>query len=188
VLPSPIDAATVHVHDLYFLPLVEHLAGVITPHLSLAGVTGERSHAQRFRDSIAESLLRPDLAVGWDRGRRHEASLSQYVPFSAHLAEADGTTTAFGVMLPPETARVDVERVGDLEFAIRAGGRSDSVGLRIVVDSTAEATAAGVSAGRCRIDVDTPAAHVEETTTAIGSEVHLRWPTDQITGRITVRS
>ncbi|HSP27025.1 MAG TPA: hypothetical protein VLN74_00660, partial [Ilumatobacteraceae bacterium] len=187
VLPSPIDADTVHVHDLYFLPLVQHVAPVITPHLELSAVTSERSHAQRFRDSMAESLLRPDLAVGWDRGRRHQASLSQYVPFSAHVAEADGTTTALGVMLPPETTWVDVERVGDLEFELRAGGRSDSVGVRIVVDSTAEVTAGGVTTGRCRIEFDTPAGHVDEMATPIGSEIHLQWPSDHITGRITVR-
>lgn len=187
VLPSPIDADTVHVHDLYFLPLIQYLAPVITPHLQLAPVTGEHSHAQRFRDSMAESLLRPDLAVGWDRGRRHQASLSQYVPFSAHVAQQDGTTTALGVMLPPETAWVDVERVGDLEFELRAGGRSDSVGVRVVVDATAVVTSAGVTTGRCRIEFDAPAVHVDETATAIGSEVHLQWPSDQITGRITVQ-
>jgi hypothetical protein len=136
VLPSPIDADTVHVHDLYFLPLIEHVAEVITPHLTLSAVHGERLHAQRFGNSFAESLLRADLAVGWDRGRRHEASLDQYVPFSAHVGEADGTTTALGVMLPPETAWIDVERVGDLEFVVRAAGRADSVGIRLVVDST----------------------------------------------------
>ncbi len=132
VLPSPITADTVHVHDLYFLPLLQHLAPVLTPHLQLSAVTSERHHVQRFGSSVAESLLRAELAVGWDQGRRHEASLDQYVPFTAHVAEADGSTTAFGVMLPSETAWVDVERVGDLEFVVRAAGRGDTVGLRFV--------------------------------------------------------
>src|SRR6056297_1462912 len=65
VLPSPITADTVHVHDLYFLPLLEHLAPVLTPHLRLTPVVDERYHVQRFRDPVAQSLLRPDLPVGW---------------------------------------------------------------------------------------------------------------------------
>lgn len=192
VLPSPLNADTVHVHDLYFLPVLQHLAPVLLPHLRLAPVDSERHHSQRFRDSIAGSLLRPDLAVGWDQGRRHDTSLDQYVPFSAHVAEADGTTTAFGIMLPPETAWVDVERVGDLEFVVRAGGRSDSVGLRIVRGTTADATTGdastgAVDAGRCHIEFDTPAGSIDDTTTAVGSETHVRWSTGRITGRITVR-
>ena len=109
VLPSPITADTIHVHDLYFLPLLDHVAPVLTPHLRLSAVDGERHHVQRFRDSVAESLLRPDLAVGWDQGRLHEASIDQYVPFTAHVAEPDGTTTAFGLMLPSETASIDID-------------------------------------------------------------------------------
>ena len=188
VLPSPIDADTVHVHDLYVLPLIEHLAQVITPHLALAAVTDERSRAQRFRNSLAESLLRPDLAVGWDRGRRHEASLDQYVPFSAHIAETDGASVAFGVMIPAETAWIDVDRVGDLEFELRAAGRAGTVGLRIVVDSTAIVTAEAVTVEGCHIGFDHCADHVDERTTAIGSEIHLRWQSDRITARITVQA
>jgi hypothetical protein len=111
VLPSPIDAHTVHVHDLYFLPLLQHVAPALRPHLDLAPVETERRHEQRFRTSLAQSLLRPGLAVGWDHGRRHETSLDQYVPFTVHITDtdaddtdADGSTIAFGIMLPPETA------------------------------------------------------------------------------------
>jgi hypothetical protein len=186
VLPSPLDADTVHVHDLYFLPLLEHVASVLTPHLHFAPVTSERHHAQRFGTSIAESLLRPDLAVGWDTGRRHEASLDQYVPFTAHVTEAGGDAVAFGVMVPPETAWIDVERVGDLEFVVRAGGRAGMVGVRIVSDSTASITHREVTLGHCRIGFDHPADHVDEQMTAIGSELHLRWQGEQITGRISL--
>ena len=102
---------------------------MLTPHLDLSEVTSERHHVQRFGNSVAESLLRPDLAIGWDQGRRHEASLDQYVPFTAHVAEPNGTTTAFGIMLPPETAWVDVERVGDLEFVVGAKGERTRSGF-----------------------------------------------------------
>lgn len=186
VLPTPLTAATVHVHDLYFLPLLEHLAPVLTPHLSLSPVTSQRYHLQRFGTSVAESLLRSDLAIGWDRGRRHEASLDQYVPFTAHLAERDGSTTALGVMLPPETASVDVERVGDLEFEVRASGRSDTVGLRLVGTPSAPVQPEGFSVGRCRVVLDTPADLLEPTTTAGRSELRVHWRRSGAIARITV--
>jgi hypothetical protein len=186
VLPSPIEADTVHVHDLYFLPLIEHLAPAVTPHLELAEVDGERLHVQRYRDSVAESLLRPDLAVGWDRGRRHQASLDQYVPFSAHVAEPDGTTTAFGLMLPPETAWVDVERVGDLDFVVRAGGRDGSVGLRIV-GATASPTADGAfDVGRVSVRFDAQPVAVTDVSTHGRAEMALTWSADSVDVRVSI--
>jgi hypothetical protein len=185
VLPSPIDADTVHVHDLYFLPLIEHVAPVVTPHLHLSPVDGERLHVQRFGSSVAESLLRPDLAVGWDAGRRHQASLDQYVPFSAHLAEPDGTTTAVGLMLPSETAWVDVERVGDLEFLVRAGGRDGTVGLRIVGATPSPADGA-FAIGRINIGCDVPPASVTDGSTHGRPELALTWRDDTVTVHISI--
>ncbi len=186
VLPSPITADTVHVHDLYFLPLLQHLAPVLTPHLSLSSVTSERHHVQRFGSSVAESLLRADLAVGWDQGRRHEASLAQYVPFTAHVAEADGSTTAFGVMLPPETAWVDVERVSDLEFAVRAAGRANTVGLRFVGAATATLANGRLSVGRVTVEFDVAPAEVTDDSTHGRSELVLTWPADKFVVRISI--
>jgi hypothetical protein len=191
VLPTPIDAHTVHVHDLYFLPLLHHVAPALRPHLAVTPVDGERSHEQRFRTSVARSVLRPDFAVGWDHGRRHDTSLDQYVPFSAHVTDADGTTTVFGVMLPSETAWVDVERVGDhptgnLEFVVRAAGRDGSVGLRLV--SNRAATHDGIEATVGPVAVQFEKAPHEATTERIpaGHELRAGWRGDQIAVRITI--
>ncbi len=186
VLPSPITPDTVHVHDLYFLPLLQHVAPAITPHLRLSAVTDERHHVQRFGSSVAESLLRSDLAVGWDHGRRHEASLDQYVPFSAHVDEPDGTTTAFGVMLPPETAWVDVDRVGDLDFVVRAAGRRGSVGLRLVGGTTTRSLDGPLGIGRVAIDFDVAPTEVVDRSVHGRSELVLTWPGDNIVGRISI--
>ena len=186
VLPSPLTADTVHVHDLYFLPLLAHLAPVLTPHLRFAQVVGERHHVQRFRDSVAESLLRPDLAIGWDCGRRHDASLDQYVPFTVHVAEADGSTTAFGIMVPDETTWVDVERVGDLAFVVRAAGREGSVGLRIVGDQPEIPETDRIAVGTIEVEFDIPPASITESTTSAGHQLHVSWPDDQIEVRITI--
>ena len=186
VLPSPITSGTVHVHDLYFLPLLQHVAPVITPHLRLSAVTDERRHVQRFRDSISESLLRPDLAVGWESGRRHQASLDQYVPFTAHVAEPDGTTTAFGVMLPPETAWVDVERVGDLEFVVRAAGQAGTVGLRLVGGPSSRSLDGPLGIGRVGVDFDVAPTEVADKSTHGRSELVVTWSSDTIVGRISI--
>ena len=186
VLPSPITADTVHVHDLYCLPLLEHLAPALRPHLSLSEVTSERHRVQRFGTSVAQSLLRPDLAIGWDIGRHHDASLDQYVPFTAHVAEADGATTAFGVMLPPETAWVDVERVGDLEFEVRAAGRDATVGLRFVGAAVGQRRDGRLGTGRVGVRFDsTP-------TTAIDGSTHGRpglvvtWAAETVVARVSI--
>ncbi len=186
VLPAPITADTVHVHDLYFLPLLEHLAPVLTPHLSLSDVTSERQHVQRFRDSVAESLLRPDLAIGWDQGRRHEASLDQYMPFTAHLAETDGATTAFAVMLPPETAWVDVERVGDLEFVVRAMGRAGKVGLRFVGAATGGVVDGRLTVGRANVTFDVAPIAVMESSAHGTQELVVTWSAESATVRISI--
>jgi len=186
VLPSPITADTVHVHDLYFLPLLEHLAPVLTPHLQFAPVTSERHHAQRFGTSIAESLLRPGLAVGWDTGRRHEASLDQYVPFTAHVAEADGSTTAFGIMLPPETAWVDVERIGDLEFVVRAAAREGTVGLRLVSSRPVTNDGRSFTTGRIKAE-SFPTPHVAEVVLrSPGHHLDMSWPHEEVSLRIQI--
>ncbi len=186
VLPSPITADTVHVHDLYFLPLLEHLAPGLTPHLQFTPVVDERHHTQRFGSSVAESLLRPDLAVGWDTGRRHEASLAQYMPFTAHVAEADGSTTAFGVMLPPETAWVDVERVGDLEFVVRAAGRAGTVGLRLVGATAAQLVDSVLRIGRVIVEFDSPPVELTDGSTHGRSELVMTWSADAVAATVSM--
>jgi hypothetical protein len=192
VLPAPIDAHTVHVHDLYFLPLLQHVAPVLRPHVAVAPVDAERHHEQRFRTSIAESVLRPGLAVGWDHGRRHETSLDQYVPFTAHVTDGSsvgsgvGPMIAFGIMLAPETAWVDVERVGDLEFLVRAAGRSGSVGLRLVANQLPTWDGAGATVGPVTVHIDlTPDDSAAEQTPA-GHELRVSWQRDQIDVRVTI--
>ncbi len=186
VLPSPITDDTVHVHDLYFLPLLEHLAPVLTPHLRFAPVVDERQHVQRFGTSVAESLLRADLAIGWDTGRRHEASLHQYVPFTAHVAEVDGSATAFGVMLPPETRWVDVERVGDLEFVVRAAGRAGTVGLRLVGATAAQLEDSLLRIGRVNVEFDDPPVELADGSIHGRSELVLTWSADTVIARVSI--
>jgi hypothetical protein len=185
VLPTTLGPSTVHVHDLYFLPVLARLAPAFADRIDLRPVTAERRHEQRFTGSVAESLLRHDLAVGWESGRRHDASLDQYVPFSAHF-EIDDERSAVGVMVPDETAWVDAHRIGDLEFELTAAGRDDRVGLRIVVGAAATVSRNGVTAGRCHLAYAAPADHHVETATAIGSEIHVQWQATKIDVRVTL--
>ena len=195
VLPSPIDADTVHVHDLYFAPMLAHVGAALTPHLQLRDVATERHHEQRFTSSRAESLLRPDLAVGWEHGRRHEASLDQYVPFTCHSV-FDAGDASVGVMVPRETAWIDVHRTDDLEFRVEAAARDDAVGVRIVLDTPVDDSTTSIdstpehvtiAAGRFHIQAPGAAAEVTHTATPIGSEIHVRWAADRVSGRISLR-
>ena len=185
VLPATIDPETVHVHDLYFLPVLSRVATAFTDRLDLRPVADERHHVQRFTGSVAESLLRPDLAIGWERGRRHEASLDQYVAFSAHVL-VDGEPLIAGVMVPPETAWIDIERVADLEFTVRAGGRDTTVGLRFVTDSNVVVTDDGLAIGPIRLRSDHAPAGVTESTTPVGRAVHINWNMPETTARLVL--
>ncbi|HYN33937.1 MAG TPA: hypothetical protein VES40_15035 [Ilumatobacteraceae bacterium] len=187
ILPTVIDQDTVHVHDLYFLPVMLRLAPNVCDHLTLQGVTAPRHHVQRFGGACAESHLRSDVAVGWEYGRRHEASLDQYVPFTAHFA-TDSQTSSIGIMVPGETAWIDVRQVDDLSFELCAGGKAGRVGVRVVVGSTATVAADRVTFGQCDISFDLRADEVTETTTAVGLEIHMTWAAEEITGRIALRS
>jgi hypothetical protein len=186
VLPPDIDAHTDHVHDLYFVPAIELVADALRPHLDVRPVDAERLHEQRFTGTLATSLLRPDLAVGWEAGRRHDASIHQYVPFTLHHDDA-GHRSTLGVMLLADTAWVDVERVADgasdLAFDVRAGARVDRVGLRLVGDGVTCDDDGTVLVGPCRLAFDEPPVHVVERITATGTEYHLQWSAATVTGR-----
>ena len=185
ILPTSLDQDTVHAHDLYFLSVFRRLAPAVLHHLDLQPVTSQRRHVQRFGDSCAESLVRADLAVGWEYGRRQENSLDQYVPFTAHF-EIDGHPTSIGVMVPDETAWVDVRRTGDLSFEVRAAGRDGLVGLRIVAGSDAIVRADGITIGPVEIRSETPPADLAQQRTPIGNEIHVSWSTDAAVAHITL--
>lgn len=184
VLPADLDQDTDHVHDLYFLPLLRRLAPAVVGRIATIEVSEERTHRQAFDGVLAESLLRPGLAVGWEYGRRHEASLDQYVPFTAHT-----DLGAVAVMVPEDTAWIDARRVGDLTFEIRAHARRDRVGLRLIGSAdepTGDVARDLVTVGPAVVHYDEAPAGVSTTTTHRGIEVHPWWTTDEITVRITV--
>ncbi len=185
ILPAVLDQDTVHVHDLYFLPLVQRLAPIVLDHLDLRAVTSPRQQVQRFGHSCAESLLREHLAVGWEYGRRHDDSLDQYVPFSAHV-DLDDEPTTIGIMVPDETAWIDVRRVADLTFDVQLTGRDDRVGLRIVSGPGAIVGTDRITVGPVEISFEAPPDALAETRTPIGYEIHVGWNTDAAVAHITI--
>ena len=185
ILPTTLDQDTVHVHDLYFLPVMLRLRPAVVDHLTLHAVEAPRQHVQRFGDACAESRLRADLAVGWEYGRRHEASLDQYVPFTAHF-DVDGRTSSIGIMVPDETAWIDVRQVDDLSFELRAAGREGRVGLRIVAGSEPMVSADRVTLGPVEISFDVPPDDVAHTRTPIGNETHVSWNATEVVARIRI--
>jgi hypothetical protein len=185
ILPTTLDQDTVHIHDLYFLPVMLRLRPSVVDHLTLHAVTAPRHHVQRFGDACAESRLRPDLAVGWEYGRRHEASLDQYVPFTAHF-DVEGRTSSIGIMVPDETAWIDVRQMDDLAFELRAAGRDDRVGLRIVAGSEPMVSADRVTLGPVEISFDVPPHDITHKRTPIGNETHVSWSATGVVANITI--
>lgn len=107
--------------------------------------------------------------------------------FAAHVAEPDGTTTAFGLMLPPETAWVDVERVGDLDFVVRAVGRNATVGLRLGSDEPGS-NDGGTTAKRGSIAVRFATAPGTATPSRepVGHQLHVSWPDNEVFIRLSL--
>ncbi len=97
VLPADLDVGTVHVHDLYFAPLVSLLAEPVTPHLAVLGASpgGRRppvAHEQRLGDVVATSRLDERVAVGAARGPVPAFARDQFVPLTVHAAGPTGTS------------------------------------------------------------------------------------------------
>jgi hypothetical protein len=193
VLPSHLDEHTVHVHDLWFLPLLHRLGPEFSRHLHLEPVTAPRTYHQRFSAAIASHLLLPGLAVGWESGRRHAASLDQYAPFTAHVETGSGPF-AVGVMVPRDTAWIDVHRTDapgagedHLHFEVVAVGQADRTRIRIVVDpNTVRLDPHGVECGPVRFDFARQPSEVTERTTPAGHEVRVTWAgSDPATGPVT---
>ncbi|MBU6215904.1 MAG: hypothetical protein KGR17_04810 [Acidobacteria bacterium] len=90
VVPSAVDTGTDHVHDLYFLPLIDRLASAVAPPWMLRPVRDERRHVQAFGGAVATSVLRPGLSVGWADGPVPSFAADQYLPFVVHARTADG--------------------------------------------------------------------------------------------------
>lgn len=183
VLPAVLDADTVHVHDLFFLGVLERLAPELRVHLRFEAVTSPRHREQRFGAGVvAHHDVRPDLALGWEAGRRHQTSLHQYVPFTAHVATPDGPV-ALGVMFPSDTEWIDVHPLdgpdgpgGARQFAVHAAGRAERVGIRVVAEPTpAHLDADGLHHGPLRVTWGRPPVDVVERTTPAGHEVRVTW-------------
>src|SRR5262249_54100056 len=149
--PPGLTADTVHVHDLYFLPVFARIAGPIVGRLHPTTVTEERRWLRQFDDVVATSRLRPDLAIGWERGRRHDFAIQQYVPVSVQTT-ANGVPWALAVQLAEPTAAVDAVETDD-GIRVTAHGRGDEVGLRIVSSVELTTTPTTLSHGSVALEL-----------------------------------
>jgi hypothetical protein len=112
-LPEELTASTVHVHDLYHLPLLEMALEQTGPLLECVPVLRARSHEQRFPGSVATSLVMPEGVIGWESGRRSTFAITQYAPFVLARRGARSTPPAWlAVFADGSTTSLDVTRSG----------------------------------------------------------------------------
>jgi hypothetical protein len=130
VVPPSIDSHTDHVHDLYFLPLIERLAGMVEPPWALRPVRDERRHVQGFGGAVATSVLRPGLSVGWADGPVPTFAADQYVPFVAHAGTVDGVAH-LAVRPGAGIAAVHVVERGQRSFHLSCGTSGACGSLRL---------------------------------------------------------
>lgn len=121
VLPPDLDAGTDHVHDLFFLPLVERLAGGLDASWDLRPVEEARRHVQPVGGVTATSLLRPGCAVGWATGPVPAVANDQYLPFTVHAAHG-AEVVALSARPSAGGGRVDVREAGDGSIELTMDG------------------------------------------------------------------
>jgi len=123
-LPAALTSSTVHVHDLYHLPLLEMALEQTGPLLECVPVLGARSHEQRFPGSVATSLVVPEGVIGFESGRRSTFAITQYAPFVLALRGTRSNQPAWlAVFADSATTSLDVTRSGSSVHVISS--RSD---------------------------------------------------------------
>jgi len=178
-LPPRLSVDTVHVHDLYFLPLFARLLGPINSRLRIEDVTGTRIHVQKFEDSTATSCIVGQLAVGWEYGRRHEFALDQYVPFTAHFLH-DAQPCSIGVKLPVETLFIDCDQIDDRTYRLTVCGRDDLAGLRLIVGGRGYFNESEFGIGPLTLRFSSPCDTQTETFTPAGVEYEFFWRSSEV--------
>lgn len=131
-VPAEIDAFTDHIHDLLFWPLLQIVAPAVLPALELRPVLDVRRHEQRFRNTLAASVLAPNLALGVESGRRSPFSRDQYAPVVAHWLGANGAVEWLAIMLEDGTA-VDAALI---EETVDSQSARFSIEILLVRDGT----------------------------------------------------
>ncbi len=177
-LPAHLGAATVHVHDLYFLPLLEALADAVVPHLSLNPVDRARDHEQRFDGTVAMSRLDRAWAIGVERGRRPEFARDQYFPFTAHYRHGRGTA-AVGLKPGDRTDAVDAVLRRGSDATIRVRGR-EAVELVTLWSEAPEQDGPIFRLGPLELDAAVVPAEVVRRVRPAGIEVRAVWHTPEL--------
>jgi hypothetical protein len=146
VLPPVLDAGTVHVHDLYFLPVFAHLHARVPMALTRRPVEARRTLVQSFGDVVATSVLEPDACLGFEHGRRPGFAGDQYVPVVGYAA--DGSSTGFvALMVGEATARIDGVARGERATAVTVSGVDGVTDVVVAVSAEPAITGGGMHLG-----------------------------------------
>ena len=118
VVPVDLGGDTDHVHDLFFLPLVEHLSAVVDLPWDLSEVRDARRHEQQVGGVVAVSQLRPGVSVGHASGPVVGSVGDQYVPFSVHVTSAPGELVHVVARPGPGCQTVEVEALSSDRYRV----------------------------------------------------------------------
>jgi len=121
VLPTDLRPETDHVHDLFFLTLVERLAASVDLPWDLRQVDQPRRHVQTIGQVTAISMLHPGRAVGWADGPVPAFATDQYVPFTVHT-QHEAAAVSLAARPGPGCGLVTVTEVGGSRFGVSVDG------------------------------------------------------------------
>lgn len=139
VLPPQLDVDTVHVHDLYFLPLFDHLADRVTPHV-VWSPESVRRHEQQFGEVTATSAITPSVALGAEHGRQHEFARDQYFPLTVHAKGDDGALAWVGMKLTGSVEAFDADVTDSRTIDATVRARPGAAEVQVFTLSSDEGT------------------------------------------------
>ncbi len=122
LLPRELNVDTVHVHDLYFLPVFEHLQKAALVEFVDVSNDQPRIYEQKFGLVTSTSILTPKLCIGGETGRIPDFAKDQYFPLVIHFSDTGGNRGFLGMQLGENSSNIDVAVTKNGEAHIRAKG------------------------------------------------------------------
>jgi hypothetical protein len=187
VLPAPLDATSVHVHDLYFLPCFKRVAAEVLPLLEL-GRGEARQHRQRFGHIVASSSIVNGVALGAESGRLPDFAKDQYMPVTAHAVDSYGSVGRLGLKLGWLTGAIDAAITSPTTMSgiLNAAPINSRCDVVVLTSNAPTVNGPALHVGPIEIIFDPAPAHMDVDSGPAGVSTRLTFTTRRVEFRLAI--
>jgi hypothetical protein len=171
LLPPELTVETVHVHDLYFLPVFEHLRTAALVEFVALPTDQPRTHVQIFGSVTSTSILAPKLCIGGETGRIPDFAKDQYFPLVTHFIDVDGNLGFLGMQLGENSSNIDVAVTENGEAHMQARGLDSPFTLIMRTSEMLEGNNATLTSGVIELTFSEPVTISDRRVGTTGEEV-----------------